>query len=137
MKLSAILKVVFFGILLLFIQLYFKTLYRARHPTPEHIAFQNYLKTKYFMGDIENRLIEYKREYGSFPSAESNLVARLIEGGNPIEKCPHSDAHFLDPFGNSIDYQYDGTNATLASPGPDQRIGSEDDIRLRVEIGFL
>jgi len=86
--------------------------------------------------NIATGLKLYELDNGTFPSTEQGLEALLEEPGSeptPINwQGPYLQKEPIDPWGNSYDYRYPGTNNPsgydLFSIGKDRTEGTEDDV---------
>ena len=81
-------------------------------------------------GCIKAALDQYKIDTGAFPKSLQNLVVRPEQATNWHE--PYLEKLPIDPWGNPYYYVCPGPHNTssydLFSSGPDQRIGTEDDL---------
>lgn len=71
----------------------------------------------------------YKLNCGFYPKSEAGLKALITN----VSQCPNwqgphvKETMFIDPWGNSIAYQFDGDSVLLTSFAKDGKPGGEDD----------
>ena len=82
------------------------------------------------MGQLDTNLQMYKVHNFRYPTTEQGLEALVSKpSGAKRWKGPYTDENKLqDPWGNTYEYESDGRNFKIISPGPDGSTGSEDDI---------
>lgn len=81
-------------------------------------------------GTINQILITYKVDVNRLPTTEQGLQALLEDPGVKGWHGPYvSDPEDLaDSWGESFEYEYTPKGVKLVSPGPDNQMGTDDDI---------
>ena len=82
------------------------------------------------MQKIQSSLDMYRIHNYRYPSTEQGLAA-LVErpADNNRWRGPYiPEEQLRDPWSNELQYESDGRNFTLTSPGPDSTFGTEDDV---------
>ena len=87
-------------------------------------------QTKLAMNNIRQALQLYRMHMKRYPSDDQGLQALLDNPGDKRWRGPYLDSEkkTFDPWDIEIEYQRDGRDYKLISAGPDQEIGTEDDI---------
>lgn len=87
-------------------------------------------QTKLAMNNIRQALQLYRMHMKRYPSDDQGLQALLENPGDKRWRGPYLDSEkkTFDPWDIEIEYQRDGRDYKLISAGPDQEIGTEDDI---------
>lgn len=87
-------------------------------------------QTKLAMGVIQQSLQIYKIHNNKYPTTEQGLKALLENPGDAKAwRGPYTEANKLqDPWGIAFQYESDGRNFKIVSGGPDEQVGSGDDI---------
>ena len=87
-------------------------------------------QAKLAMNNIRTALQLYRMHMKSYPSNDQGLQALLENPGDKRWRGPYlySEIKIFDPWDIQIEYQRDGRNYKLISAGPDQEIGTGDDI---------
>lgn len=87
-------------------------------------------QAKLGMNNIRTALQLYRMHMKRYPSDDQGLQALLENPGDKRWRGPYLDTvkKTFDPWDLEYEYQRDGRNYKLISAGPDQEIGTEDDI---------
>jgi general secretion pathway protein G len=82
------------------------------------------------MANISQQLQLYKIHNNHYPNTSQGLNALISNpGDSPRWRGPYLEKDKLsDPWGTPFDYKSDGRNYEIISAGPDQQLGSADDI---------
>lgn len=82
------------------------------------------------MQKIQSSLDMYRIHNYRYPSTEQGLAALVDKpADNNRWRGPYIPAEQLkDPWSNELQYESDGRNFTITSPGPDSTFGTEDDV---------
>ena len=83
------------------------------------------------MGQLETNLQLYKVHNFRYPTTEQGLRALVERPGSGAKRWrgPYMDANKLnDPWDNEYQYESDGREFKITSPGLDGVVGNEDDI---------
>lgn len=87
-------------------------------------------QTKLAMGVIQQSLQMYRVHNNRYPTTDQGLKALLDNPGNAKAwRGPYTEANKLkDPWDGEFQYDSDGSQIKIISPGPDGALGNEDDI---------
>lgn len=83
------------------------------------------------MGQLDSQLQMYRVHNFRFPTTEQGLGALVAKpsSGATRWRGPYADESKLkDPWGNDYQYEIEGKNFKISSPGPDGVMGNEDDV---------
>jgi general secretion pathway protein G len=82
-------------------------------------------------GNLVTNLQMYKVHTNKFPNSEQGFKALMQNPGGDVKgwRGPYSEENKLnDPWGEPFEYESDGRQFKITSKGPDQTLGTEDDI---------
>lgn len=88
-------------------------------------------QTKIAFNMLVQDLQRYKLDNNKYPTTEQGLQAMLANPGGDVKnwRGPYTeDNKIQDPWGEKFSYESDGRTFKMTSSGPDQQMGSEDDI---------
>ena len=86
-------------------------------------------QTRIQFGNISTGLQQYRLRHNRYPTTTQGLEALIKNPGISGWRGPYIEASKLkDAFGNDIDYELNGTNYKLTSPGRDGQLGTKYDI---------
>ncbi len=83
------------------------------------------------MNMLVQDLQRFKLDTNRYPTTEQGLNALLTNPGGDVKnwRGPYTEDNKLnDPWSVPFDYQSDGRTVKMTSSGPDQTMGTEDDI---------
>ena len=71
-------------------------------------------------------LVEYKKEFGAFPSGDTRSICHELTGKNPkgtrfIDLRLAPDGRFLDPWGTPYEIYFSGDSPLVRSAGPNKQ----------------
>ncbi len=90
------------------------------------------------MGQLDTQLQMYRVHNFRFPTQEQGLDALVAKptSGATRWRGPYADEGKLkDPWGNKYQYDIEGKNFKITSPGPDGVFGNDDDVTYPEEAG--
>ena len=87
-------------------------------------------QTKLAIGNIRQALQLYRVHLKKYPTTDAGLQVLLENPGDKRWRGPYLDNanKLLDPWDAEFEYESDGRNIKITSPGPDFEIGTDDDI---------
>jgi general secretion pathway protein G len=87
-------------------------------------------QAKLAAGNIMQSLQMYKVHNHSYPTTDQGLNALVTDPGNSKNwRGPYIEASKIkDPWGNPYQFESDGRMVKMVSPGPDEQVGTADDI---------
>lgn len=88
-------------------------------------------QTKIAFNMMVQDLQRYKLDTNKYPTTEQGLAAMLNSPGGDVKnwRGPYTEeSKLVDPWGEKISYESDGRTIKMQSSGPDQTMGTEDDI---------
>ena len=82
------------------------------------------------MQNLGSNLQIYRVHNKRYPTTEEGLNALITQPGDAKRwRGPYVDENkLIDPWGNNFAYERDGKNFRIISPGPDNSLGTEDDM---------
>ena len=81
--------------------------------------------TMAFMVEVASALERYKAAAGGYPEGDTSEALHEL-----VPDFMAEEIQFGDAWQHNFDYASDGDDYTLISPGPDQELGSKDDLIL-------
>lgn len=87
-------------------------------------------QTKIGMGNVRQALQLYRLHLKNYPSTADGLTALLESTGDKRWRGPYLDNQnkIIDPWDMEFEYESNGRDYKIISAGPDQQLGTEDDI---------
>ena len=81
--------------------------------------------TMAFMADLATALERFKAANGQYPLGDTSEALHAL-----VPDFMAEETQFGDAWQHGFDYESDGDDYTLISPGPDEALGSKDDLVL-------
>ncbi|MBC61363.1 MAG: type II secretion system protein GspG [Zetaproteobacteria bacterium] len=87
-------------------------------------------QTRIQLGNISQALQLYKVHNGKYPTTQQGINSLVADpGGTKRWRGPYIEkSKLVDAWGNDVEYQSDGRNYQLTSPGKDGELGTDLDI---------
>ena len=88
-------------------------------------------QTKIAFNILVQDLQRYKLDNNKYPTTEAGLNSLLTNPGGDVKnwRGPYTeDNKIQDPWGEKFNYESDGRTVKIQSSGPDQSMGTEDDL---------
>jgi len=135
-------RLAYFCAALVIILLLFNTLLPPHsHGGPARIA-----KLRVEMSSIIVASERFKTEYGAYPTGDSAVILRVLEGQNSngtvflsyAHRSGHSRDEFVDPWGTPYEISVSTTNGVIVkSAGKNKRFGDTDDWLATTKAGSI